>query len=215
MKGSGDRRDGGRIGLVSGRPALVAAVDLGASKIGCFIMKPDGLNRSERTISVAGVAHVRSRGVRGGAVICVDEAAEAIAQAQAASSPVNPGFPTRVPATTCASPSVSDGSPCNAAGLCAQPSPGCLDRWLDTGVTWKTVSSQAPASAASAAYDTDATLSAGLNQQYLIEYLGNNFACTATKSAAFNCKLYRITVRTLTPNTDRALVMLQSTFLTQ
>ncbi len=141
--------------------------------------------------------------------------AEAIAQAQAASSPVNPGFPTRVPATTCASPSVSDGSPCNAAGLCAQPSPGCLDRWLDTGVTWKTVSSQAPASAASAAYDTDATLSAGLNQQYLIEYLGNNFACTATKSAAFNCKLYRITVRTLTPNTDRALVMLQSTFLTQ
>ena len=141
--------------------------------------------------------------------------AEAIAQAQAASSPVNPGFPTRVSATTCASPSVSDGSPCNAAGLCAQPSPGCLDRWLDTGVTWKTVSSQAPASAASAAYDTDATLSAGLNQQYLIEYLGNNFACTATKSAAFNCKLYRITVRTLTPNTDRALVMLQSTFLTQ
>ncbi len=141
--------------------------------------------------------------------------AEAIAQAQAASSPVNPGFPTRVPATTCASPSVSDGSPCNAAGLCAQPSPGCLDRWLDTGVTWKTVSSQAPASAASAAYDTDATLSAGLNQQYLIEYLGNNFACTASKSAAFNCKLYRITVRTLTPNTDRALVMLQSTFLTQ
>jgi cell division protein FtsA len=81
MKGSGDRKDGGRIGLVSGRPALVAAVDLGASKIGCFIMKPDGLNRSERTISVAGVAHVRSRGVRGGAVTCVDEAAEAIAQA--------------------------------------------------------------------------------------------------------------------------------------
>ncbi len=81
MKGSGDRKDGGRIGLVSGRPALVAAVDLGASKIGCFIMKPDGLNRSERTISVAGVAHVRSRGVRGGAVTGVDEAAEAIAQA--------------------------------------------------------------------------------------------------------------------------------------
>ncbi len=81
MKGSGDRKDGGRIGLVSGRPALVAAVDLGASKIGCFIMKPDGLNRSERTISVAGVAHVRSRGVRGGTVTSVDEAAEAIAQA--------------------------------------------------------------------------------------------------------------------------------------
>ena len=81
MKGSGDRKDGGRIGLVGGRPSLVAAVDLGASKIGCFIMKPDGLNRGDRTITVAGVAHVRSRGVRGGAVTCVDEAAEAIAQA--------------------------------------------------------------------------------------------------------------------------------------
>jgi cell division protein FtsA len=81
MKGTGERKDGGRIGLVGGRPSLVAAVDLGATKVGCFIMKPDGLNRSERTITVAGVAQVRSRGVKGGAVICVDEAAEAIAQA--------------------------------------------------------------------------------------------------------------------------------------
>lgn len=82
MKRTGDRLDGGgRIGLVGGRPSLVAAVDLGASKVGCFIMKPDGPNREERTIRVAGVAHVRSRGVRGGSITSVDEAAEAIAQA--------------------------------------------------------------------------------------------------------------------------------------
>ncbi len=81
MKRTGDRLDGGRKGLVGARPSLVAAVDLGAAKVGCFIMKPDGANREERTIRVAGVAHVRSRGVRGGAVISVDEAAEAIGQA--------------------------------------------------------------------------------------------------------------------------------------
>ena len=81
MKRTGDRLDGGRKGLVGGRPSLVAAVDLGASKVGCFIMKPDGLNREDRTITVAGVAHVRSRGIRGGAVTSVDEAAASIAQA--------------------------------------------------------------------------------------------------------------------------------------
>jgi cell division protein FtsA len=68
------------------RPPLVATVDLGASKIGCFIMKPDGAQKrgpdgEERLIQVAGVAHVRSRGVRGGALVNMEEAAEAIAQA--------------------------------------------------------------------------------------------------------------------------------------
>ena len=81
MNRTGDHMDGGRKGLVGGRPSLVAAVDLGASKVGCFIMKPEGLNREDRTITVAGVAHVRSRGVRGGAVVSVDEAAASIAQA--------------------------------------------------------------------------------------------------------------------------------------
>ena len=78
-------RDGGAAGgikaLTGGRQPLVAAVDLGASKIGCFIMKPDGANRDTREISAAGVAQVRARGVRGGVVVSVDEAAEAIAQA--------------------------------------------------------------------------------------------------------------------------------------
>ncbi len=73
-------RDGLKV-LTGGRQPLVAAVDLGASKVGCFIMKPEGANRDTREISVAGVAHVRSRGVRGAGVVSVDEAAAAIAQA--------------------------------------------------------------------------------------------------------------------------------------
>jgi cell division protein FtsA len=64
-----------------GRSGLMAAVDLGASKVACFIMKPDGVRPADRTITAAGVGYVQSRGIRGGAVVDVDEAAVAIAQA--------------------------------------------------------------------------------------------------------------------------------------
>jgi cell division protein FtsA len=60
---------------------VVAAVDLGASKIGCFIMKPEGVRRGGRLIEVSGVAHVRSRGVRAGSVVDVEAASQAVAQA--------------------------------------------------------------------------------------------------------------------------------------
>lgn len=63
------------------RQSITATVDLGASKVGCFIMKPDGVRRDDRTIQVAGVAHVRSRGIRGGVIVNMEEAAEAVAQA--------------------------------------------------------------------------------------------------------------------------------------
>ncbi|MBV9994161.1 MAG: cell division protein FtsA [Caulobacteraceae bacterium] len=64
-----------------GRPAVTAAVDLGASKVACFIMKPEGVRSGDRTIAAAGVGYVQSRGVRAGAVVDVDEAAHAVAQA--------------------------------------------------------------------------------------------------------------------------------------
>src|ERR1700682_1532333 len=64
-----------------GRSGVVAAVDLGASKVACFIMKPEGVRRGDRTLTAAGVGYVQSHGVRGGAVIDMDEAARAIAQA--------------------------------------------------------------------------------------------------------------------------------------
>ena len=44
-------------------------------------MKPEGVRREDRTITTAGVGYVQSRGVRGGAVTDMDEAAQAIAQA--------------------------------------------------------------------------------------------------------------------------------------
>ena len=74
-----DAREGLKAALV--RPPVVAAVDLGASKVACFIMKPDGVRRADRTLTTAGVGYVQSRGVKGGAIVNLDEASEAIAQA--------------------------------------------------------------------------------------------------------------------------------------
>jgi len=61
------------------RVPLTAAVDLGASKVACFIMKPDGVHRADRTLSACGVGYVQSRGVRGGAVVDLDAAGGALA----------------------------------------------------------------------------------------------------------------------------------------
>jgi len=73
----------GREGLKAAlsRTPVVAAVDLGASKVTCFIMKPEGVRRADRTLTCAGVSYVQSRGVRGSAIVNLDEASEAIAQA--------------------------------------------------------------------------------------------------------------------------------------
>ncbi|HEX4097953.1 MAG TPA: cell division protein FtsA, partial [Caulobacteraceae bacterium] len=73
-------RDGLKV-LTTGRQQLVAAVDLGASKVSCFIMRPDGVNRSGRTLQTAGVGYVQSRGVRAGVIVDPEQAVEAIAQA--------------------------------------------------------------------------------------------------------------------------------------
>jgi len=76
------RRDG-REGLKAAlaRTPVVAAVDLGAAKVACFIMKPDGVRKGDRTLTTAGVGYVQSRGIRGGSIVNLDEASEAIAQA--------------------------------------------------------------------------------------------------------------------------------------
>jgi cell division protein FtsA len=65
----------------AGRAPVVAALDLGQSKVACFIMKPDGVRHADRTIRVAGASHVQSRGVKGGSIINMDEAAQAIGHA--------------------------------------------------------------------------------------------------------------------------------------
>jgi cell division protein FtsA len=79
-EGRRDAREGLKV-IAGGRMSMVAAVDLGASKIGCFIMKPDGVRRDDGTVQVAGVAQVRSRGVQNGAIVSLDEAAGALGQA--------------------------------------------------------------------------------------------------------------------------------------
>ncbi len=73
-------RDGLKV-FPAGRQPLVAAVDLGASKVTCFIMKPDDVNRAGRTLKTSGVGYVQSRGVRAGVIVDTDMAVEAIAQA--------------------------------------------------------------------------------------------------------------------------------------
>ena len=65
----------------AGRAPVVAALDLGHAKVACFIMKVDGARRADRTVRVAGASHVQSRGVRGGSIINMEEAAYAIGHA--------------------------------------------------------------------------------------------------------------------------------------
>jgi cell division protein FtsA len=77
--GRRDGREGLKLSL--GRPQVFAAVDLGASKVACFILKSEGVKRSARTLTAAGVGHVQSRGVRHGAIVDVAEASGAIAAA--------------------------------------------------------------------------------------------------------------------------------------
>ncbi len=60
---------------------LIASLDLGASKIGCFIMRPEGARQADQSIRVAGVGYVQSKGIRAGAVIDMEAASQAIAQA--------------------------------------------------------------------------------------------------------------------------------------
>ena len=74
-----EARDG--LKALAGRQPIVAALDLGASKVTCFMMKPGGVNREARTLQTVGVGHVQSRGVRGGSIVNMDEAADAIALA--------------------------------------------------------------------------------------------------------------------------------------
>src|SRR5665213_2112396 len=117
-----DRRQArdGLKALATGRQPLVAAVDLGASKVSCFIMKPDGVRRGEQTLTTAGVGYVQSRGVKGGVIVNTDETVEAIAQAVERAETVAGG-----PSTSCPSPGRS--TPRRA---CATPARCSAARWV-------------------------------------------------------------------------------------
>jgi cell division protein FtsA len=74
-----EAREGLRLPL--GRSSVLAVVDLGAAKVTCLILTNDGVDRATGGLTVAGVGHVQSRGVRDGAIVDVAEASRAIGKA--------------------------------------------------------------------------------------------------------------------------------------
>ena len=91
---AGRVRDNQGEALGAARAPVVEALDLGHHKVSCFIMRPDGVRHADRTIRVAGASHVQSKGIKGGGVINLEEAAGAIGHAveraeRAAGAPVS------------------------------------------------------------------------------------------------------------------------------
>jgi cell division protein FtsA len=78
-----DRRspkEGLKAALTS-RPSVIAAVDLGASKVSCFVMKGDQARRADDVLTIAGVGYVQSKGIKGGVISDVDAVTESICMA--------------------------------------------------------------------------------------------------------------------------------------
>ena len=69
------------------RSALVAALDVGSSKVVCLIarLRPQGpqqvLTRRSHTIEVVGFGHTNARGMKAGSVVNLAQAEDAIRQA--------------------------------------------------------------------------------------------------------------------------------------
>ena len=71
--------------LPPGKSAILSVLDIGTSKIACLIARltPDtvGAGRHSHTATVLGIGHQRSRGIKGGAVVDMQEANSAIRMA--------------------------------------------------------------------------------------------------------------------------------------
>lgn len=69
------------------RAALVAALDIGTSKIACLIGRlrpcasPDALRGRSHAVDVLGLSHVQARGIKAGAVVDLNEAEHSVRQA--------------------------------------------------------------------------------------------------------------------------------------
>src|SRR5262245_45559867 len=76
--------------LSTKRSAIVAALDIGTSKVACLIarLKPcaqqESLRRRSHAIEILGIGHTRARGIKAGTVIDLAEAEEAVRHAVAA-----------------------------------------------------------------------------------------------------------------------------------
>lgn len=80
----GSHKGSAKKGLPTNRSTVITVLDVGTSKVCCVIArlhpKQDGLELSGRThvIEVIGFGHQRSRGIKGGVVVDLDEAEQAI-----------------------------------------------------------------------------------------------------------------------------------------
>jgi type IV pilus assembly protein PilX len=135
--------------------------------------------------------------------------AEGVAQAQSTATTVNndftaaatAGLPNGSYSAAACNADGSDASPCTTGGLCSQPTLGCTSR-TESGGTWAIWTPLTT--------DEDSAFAAS-GVQYLIEFLGDTFACGVTNDP-YNCSQYRITVRSVSGST-RAFAQLQSTYL--
>ena len=127
---------------------------------------------------------------------------ETVAQAQADAIPPNRDFNGNGlyadADNTCGT------SPC-VNGLCSQPDKDCTERWRDDTFNGWT-------NAAGLGLTSLAT-----TPQYIVEFLGKNFACNVETpdTGAQDCGRYRITARSQDSGADRSMVILQSIYATE
>ncbi|MEP1444401.1 MAG: cell division protein FtsA [Hyphomicrobiales bacterium] len=80
----GSKSSGSKSGLPANKSTLITVLDIGTTKVCCVIArlhpKHDSLELSDRThmIEVIGFGHQRSRGIKGGVVVDLDEVEQAI-----------------------------------------------------------------------------------------------------------------------------------------
>ena len=79
MIGRFGKRFGSDKGLYPVKPGIIGALDVGSTKVACFIAKTDYSRiAGQRNLRVLGIGHQVSRGVRAGTVVDLDAAEEAI-----------------------------------------------------------------------------------------------------------------------------------------
>jgi cell division protein FtsA len=73
------KRFGSDKGMYPAKPGIIGALDVGSTKVACFILRADSTrNVAQPTLRVLGIGHQSSRGVRAGTIVDMDGAEEAI-----------------------------------------------------------------------------------------------------------------------------------------
>ena len=72
------RRFGSDKGMYPVKPGIIGALDVGSTKVACFIVRADSTRSEQPNLRVLGIGHQSSRGVRAGTIVDMDGAEEAI-----------------------------------------------------------------------------------------------------------------------------------------